>query len=72
VEEVTDGEEGADRWGPPVGVKRKEKRKKEEQREGCGLRPARVGFWAPGTTQFGLVPSSSPFSLFFSDFLFPL
>jgi hypothetical protein len=32
VEEETDGGEDADRWGPPVGVKRKEKGKKSRER----------------------------------------
>jgi hypothetical protein len=37
-------EGGADRWGLPVGVKRKRKRKKSRER-GCGLRPAGLARW---------------------------
>jgi hypothetical protein len=43
-------------------MKKKKKRKgKEEQREGVRAEACSGWFWAPGTSQFGLVPSSSPF-----------
>jgi hypothetical protein len=65
VEEVTDGEEDADRWGPPVSVKRKRKRKEKERKSERGVR-AEAG-WAvvllgPGRGPVGL---SFPFFLFF-------
>jgi hypothetical protein len=47
--------------------KKKKKKEKEEQREGVRAKACSGWFWAPGTAQFGLVPSSS---LFFVLFLF--
>jgi hypothetical protein len=66
VEEVTtEVEGGADRWGPPVGVKRKGKEKEGKAERGCGLRPAGL--------LLGLGPRVRPswaVPFFFPPFLF--